>query len=218
MVFMQYISIMRVLVCGGRDFNDIDFMTQHIMEFHEAVPITVLIAGGAKGVDTIAECWADEMGIEKEIYPISQSDWNKYGKSAGPRRNERMLNAEPDLVMAFPGGNGTAHMAKISLEVPWIEVWQSHYILFKKEDIDYGFLSNFAEGLSFVDDDGLVWDTTEHYYQAHKSPLEKERGYVQMTSSPRKAKERGREIQITKDWEEGRKIGDRGSGLTAPSH
>ena len=43
-----------------------------------------------------------------EEYP---ADWKKYGKSAGPLRNQRMIDeGKPDLVVAFPGGVGTADM------------------------------------------------------------------------------------------------------------
>ena len=40
-------------------------------------------------------------------------DWKKYGKKAGPLRNQQMLEeGKPDLVVAFPGGNGTADMVR----------------------------------------------------------------------------------------------------------
>lgn len=46
-----------------------------------------------------------------------KADWNKYGKSAGPMRNIQMLKeGKPDVVVAFQGGKGTAHMVKIAKE------------------------------------------------------------------------------------------------------
>lgn len=39
------------------------------------------------------------------------ADWSKYGKAAGPMRNQKMLDEyKPDLVVALPGGRGTADM------------------------------------------------------------------------------------------------------------
>lgn len=46
-------------------------------------------------------------------------------RSAGPKRNQRMLDkGKPDLVLAFPGGDGTADMVRKakSAGVPIIEV------------------------------------------------------------------------------------------------
>ncbi len=72
----------------------------------------VVVSGGAKGVDTLAERWADNRGYNKIIMP---ADWEKEGKSAGFRRNVRMhqfiAEKEHKLVIAFWDGisKGTAH-------------------------------------------------------------------------------------------------------------
>jgi len=43
------------------------------------------------------------------------ADWGKYSKSAGYIRNKQMLaEGKPDLVVAFPGGKGTANMVKLA--------------------------------------------------------------------------------------------------------
>ena len=192
---------MRLLVCGGRDFDDIEFAVTILNRIHQSNQVTTLIAGGARGADTIAEAWADEMGIEKEIYPVTNEDWRVYGKRAGILRNEQMLKeGKPDGVMAFPGGRGTAHMVKIS-DIPWIEIWQSKNVYFKKEDPETGFLSNFAKGFGFIDDGDVEWPTTEHYYAAHKTPVSSERNYVQEARTAAQAKKRGREINVYDDWD-----------------
>ena len=194
---------MRLLCCGGRDFNDIEFAATILNRIHLYQQVTTLIAGGARGADTISEAWADEMGIEKEIYPVTSEDWRKYGKRAGILRNEQMLKeGKPDGVMAFPGGKGTANMVKISEGVSsrQIEVWRSKWVYFKKEDPETGFLSNFAGSLGFVDDGDTEWQTTEHYYAAHKTPIPSERVYVREAKTAAQAKKRGREINIYDDW------------------
>lgn len=66
--------------------------------------------GGAKGVDTFAREWAVTYPAIKRW--VAKADWDRYGKSAGPIRNKRMLDWGPDLVVAFPGGKGTANMIK----------------------------------------------------------------------------------------------------------
>lgn len=103
---------MRVLVCGGRDFNDLEMLTATLDEIHKATPIEVIIHGDAKGADKLAGVWARDNSVPIEKYP---ADWSKYGKSAGFRRNTQMLTeGKPDLVVAMPGGVGTAMMVDIA--------------------------------------------------------------------------------------------------------
>lgn len=79
-----------------------------IRRLHEATPISALIQGGARGADrSAAEC-ARGLGIKVVTVP---ADWRTHGKAAGPIRNQRMIDDfKPDLVLAFPGGRGTADM------------------------------------------------------------------------------------------------------------
>jgi len=101
---------MKILICGGRDFSDRDWM-QTVIAF--TVP-SCIITGMAKGADRLAYDLAKELNIPVECYP---ADWDTYGKSAGYRRNEQMLKeGRPNKVIAFPGGRGTAHMIKIAKE------------------------------------------------------------------------------------------------------
>lgn len=99
---------MRVLVCGGRDLSDRGALFATLAAMHAAVPFAVLIHGAAKGADALAGEWAESAGVPVEAYP---ADWKRFRGSAGPRRNARMLaEGKPDLVVAFPGGTGTANM------------------------------------------------------------------------------------------------------------
>jgi hypothetical protein len=69
---------------------------------------TLLIAGGASGADTLAARWAQDRGVPTQVY---MAEWERLGREAGPIRNQRMLTeGKPDLVVAFPGGKGTANM------------------------------------------------------------------------------------------------------------
>lgn len=100
---------MRVLVCGGRDYGDRRSVYSELDRLYAQHPI-VLIAGGARGVDNLAADWAAARSVPKMIY---NADWERHGKAAGPIRNQRMIDeGKPDLVVAFPGGRGTADMVK----------------------------------------------------------------------------------------------------------
>jgi len=99
----------RVLVCGGRNFNDRQLLYRVLDALHAKTPITGLIEGGAGGADYLAARWSAIRDIEHHVR--MSADWTLYGKAAGPIRNQRMLDeGKPDLVIAFPGGRGTADM------------------------------------------------------------------------------------------------------------
>jgi hypothetical protein len=99
---------MRVLVCGGRNFDDRQTLCRTLDEVHWLRKFELLIAGGARGADTLAEEWARDRDIPTIIY---HADLEGLGRKAGPIRNQRMLDeGRPELVIAFPGGRGTADM------------------------------------------------------------------------------------------------------------
>jgi len=98
----------RVLVCGGKDFNDYDLL-KSCLGRHE---ISTIIHGNARGADSLADRYAREKGIDRIVYP---ANWEGHGKLAGFIRNSMMLNhGKPDKVIAFPGGVGTEMMIDIA--------------------------------------------------------------------------------------------------------
>lgn len=103
-----------VLVCGGRDFAPSKHLMTYLDGYHAVRPITLLVQGGARGADRMAKTWAIASSVKQVQY---DADWHQFGKAAGPERNKRMLaHAKPDVVIAFPGGAGTAHMTRIARE------------------------------------------------------------------------------------------------------
>ena len=105
---------MRVLVCGGRDFRDRVLMDQSLDPYRNNTGLFsrkhTIIHGGAKGADALAAEWADLFAVQAECFP---ADWDQHGRAAGPLRNARMIaEGRPDLVLAFPGGRGTADMVR----------------------------------------------------------------------------------------------------------
>lgn len=100
----------RALICGGRDFRDRALFFYEMDVLREKHGITVVIHGGAQGADHLAEAWGLIRGLHVERYA---ADWGRHGNAAGPIRNQRMIDeGKPDLVVAFPGGRGTADMVR----------------------------------------------------------------------------------------------------------
>jgi hypothetical protein len=113
---------MIALACGGRRFGSRAYVRNVLDLIHAMRPITLLVQGGAgkrdksgvvvRGADLLAGAWALDRNV-----PMDQidADWDKYGDIAGRIRNNLMLKRHKvELVVAFAGGNGTAHMRKVS--------------------------------------------------------------------------------------------------------
>lgn len=105
----------KVLVCVGRDFfqkikfkNNLDeFMKMLSDRGEQAVEI---VHGGAKGADSFAGLYAESRNL---INTECKADWDKYGRAAGPVRNQEMIDFHsPDYCIAFWDGvsRGTLDM------------------------------------------------------------------------------------------------------------
>ena len=100
-----------VIVTGSRNWTDKESLWAAL----DAAKPTLVVEGGARGADTLARQWARLRGAEWETF---EADWDRYGKSAGMRRNRQMAEAHPDaLVIAcpLPGGKGTQAMMALCL-------------------------------------------------------------------------------------------------------
>jgi len=97
---------MKILVTGGRDFTGREALFNVLDRLHAENPVTMIIHGGAKGADALAGEWAKARGVSENVL---KPDWSK-GRHAGLQRNGDMLEEKPDLVVAAPGGKGTADM------------------------------------------------------------------------------------------------------------
>lgn len=98
------------LVCGGRNYADGKRTFEVLDALKIVFRIKAVVHGCADGADKIAGNWAYGHYIPCTKF---QAEWNKYGLAAGPLRNQQMLDeGKPDLVIAFPGGPGTADMIR----------------------------------------------------------------------------------------------------------
>lgn len=118
---------MRLLVCGGRDYQDRQFVFDSLDKILAKRVVTLVIHGACQGRDGKlrgADRWADEWAEERLIERLPcPADWGQHGLKAGPLRNAHMLTLQPDGVVAFPGGRGTDGMATLAIQAG-VPVWR----------------------------------------------------------------------------------------------
>lgn len=92
--------VKRVVIAGCRNYNNyneaksyIDFCLSNIRKGNNII----IVSGCASGADAIGERYATENNFKVEKYP---ANWDKYGNSAGPRRNKKMAEI-CDYVICF---------------------------------------------------------------------------------------------------------------------
>jgi hypothetical protein len=108
----------RVLVCGGRDYDDY----KRLVDVLDEIAPDLIINGGCAGADHMASNYAIAKRIPAHTF---FADWEEHGKAAGPVRNQKMIDVgRPSVVVAFPGGKGTADMVRRAKKagIPLIEV------------------------------------------------------------------------------------------------
>lgn len=119
---------LKILVTGGRDYgvvahrpNEVEYDLRAVTLLENALDAyledrtpdeLLIIHGAARGADTLAGEWAKKRKITCVACP---AQWKEHGNSAGLIRNKEMLRVyKPHVVVAFPGGKGTAHMVSIA--------------------------------------------------------------------------------------------------------
>src|SRR4051812_6777342 len=121
---------MRILVFGGRRFQDKEAAWAALDWLHEQRAITILVHGacpvGNGGADMLADAWArTKGGIDVRCYPINQ--WLDGGwPGCGTARNRRMWADCGRWIeggVGFPGEHGTAHMKGL-MQADGVEVWE----------------------------------------------------------------------------------------------
>ena len=101
---------MKLIIAGSRDITDYNILLKALTYFNLHNKISRVISGTARGIDSLGELYAKNNDIPITRMP---ANWNKYGKSAGYRRNEEMAKVG-DVLLAIWDNNsrGTKHMIK----------------------------------------------------------------------------------------------------------
>jgi hypothetical protein len=105
----------KLAIVGSRNYtNYTQFSTflQSALSTWSITPhnLVEIVSGGAQGADLMAEKWAREHKIPIKIF---KPDWNKWGKSAGPLRNQQIIEYATHVV-AFPSKDGRGTQDSIS--------------------------------------------------------------------------------------------------------
>jgi hypothetical protein len=103
---------MKVIIAGSRDFIDLDLLIEKCDSILEGKNDVEIVSGAARGADRLGEHYAGlrEFGIKK--FP---AEWNKYGKSAGYKRNSEMAEYADALIAFWDGeSKGTKHMIDLA--------------------------------------------------------------------------------------------------------
>lgn len=96
----------KLMVCGSRTITDEKLVFSKLDEYFALHKNLAILSGGARGVDSIGEKWANLHNVPIERF---LPDWKKYGRRAGIIRNKQMVEAA-DYVMIF--WNGTSKGTK----------------------------------------------------------------------------------------------------------
>lgn len=106
----------RLLVTGSREWTDMNAIVAEfaVVAQHEGKDVVLVSGGCSSGADAMCELLAKEIGWEVEVHP---ADWKTEGKSAGFKRNGKMVELGADYCLAFimnesAGASDTARKAK----------------------------------------------------------------------------------------------------------
>ena len=90
----------RIVVAGCRNYynyEEANVFIEYCIKKNCPNDTVILLSGGCRGADALGERYAKENGLSVEYYP---AEWEKYGKAAGPIRNQIMVD-NCDYVVCF---------------------------------------------------------------------------------------------------------------------
>ncbi|QDP66524.1 MAG: hypothetical protein Tp1111DCM1126091_30 [Prokaryotic dsDNA virus sp.] len=86
---------MKVIIAGGRDFNDYALMKRKLDHLFSKRMPDEIVSGNARGADALGERYAKEHSIDLKLFP---ANWSEHGRAAGHIRNAEMANYGTHLV------------------------------------------------------------------------------------------------------------------------
>lgn len=107
----------RVIIAGSRNFNNYELLKDKCLKILSNKMVTdnvAIVSGEARGADMLGERFAKELGLQLLLFP---AEWDKYGKSAGYKRNLTMSENADALISFWDGeSRGTRHMIDIMIK------------------------------------------------------------------------------------------------------
>lgn len=85
---------MKVAIIGSRNLTNVE-ISKYIPE-----NVTEIISGGARGIDTLAEEWADKNGIPKMII---KPEYERFKRGAPLKRNEKIVELADVIIALWDG-------------------------------------------------------------------------------------------------------------------
>ncbi len=117
---------MKLIIAGGRNFNDYELLELEVILFlsdynatktiedSTLISVDYIISGGAMGADKLGERFAKEWSLP---LVIKKADWNTHGKSAGPIRNNQMADICSHAIIFWDGlSRGSKSMIDICIQ------------------------------------------------------------------------------------------------------
>jgi hypothetical protein len=116
----------RILICGPRDWDKPILVRFVVAGLKRRLGTKiVIIHGAARGVDTMADEAAEDLGLKRDPYPV---DWSRGGNVAAILRNREMYReSEPDLCVAIGYGRGTLDMTNVCRDGGTVVIWRYSY-------------------------------------------------------------------------------------------
>jgi len=103
---------MKTVISGSRDITELQIVKKAIQE--SGFVITEVVCGGARGVDSLGKIWAESNNIPVKMFI---ADWDRFGKSAGYKRNAQMAFYAAALIAVWDGkSSGTGYMIDLARE------------------------------------------------------------------------------------------------------
>jgi len=117
---------MKIIICGSRSITDYNIVLDAIKKSNTHKKATLIVSGGAKGVDKLGERYAKENGIKYQVFQALWHDLKApgaivdvrpgddegyYNARAGLDRNIKMGDFADACLAIWDGvSSGTAHM------------------------------------------------------------------------------------------------------------
>lgn len=104
---------MKLIIAGSRTFTDFKKLCEVCDQILQDQTDVEIVSGAYyKGADKLGEQYTIERGYKLTKFP---ADWERFGKAAGPKRNEQMANYADALIAFWDGkSKGTKNMIQIA--------------------------------------------------------------------------------------------------------